>query len=235
MKSFRNILLLIIVISFSSQYNFSQELTYIQPDLGTPGFNTYVEFIAPANVKGFFGQDGFYMNNPGDSVTIELLKPEDESKVVIGPAIVSWDGRMISTQVFIKPDVTPNSHDWEQLTDEFVIELIVKVKYRGLTPPRDPNQPLVYTFYIVKPWPAITSSGGGVLGDGTLGKRSPRGGMIFENLKLNGIYTISTKDCDPVMPGNQGYLPCTMIVTNKIIGTGGSKAEISAQVAKKTV
>lgn len=233
MKSIRKIILLIIVISLSSQYNFSQELTYIQPDLGTPGFNTYVEFIAPSLVKGFFGQDGFYINNPGstnlnDSVRIELLKPDDESKIIIGPAIVSWDGRMVSAQIFIKPDVEPNSHDWEQLTDEFVIELIIKVKYRGNNPPRDPDLPLIYTFYIVKPWPAITSSGGGVLGDGVLGKRSPRGGMIFENLKLNGIYAISTADCDPVLAGNQGYLPCTIIVTNKLIGTGGSKAVISA-------
>ncbi len=233
MKSFRNILLLIIVLSFSSQNNFSQELTYIQPDIGTPGFNTYVEFIAPANIKGFFGQDGFYLNNPGDSVRVELKLPEDENKIIIGPAIVSWDGRMISSQIFIKPDVTPNSHDWEQLTNEFKIELIVKIKYRGLTPPRDPDVELKYIFYIVKPWPAITSSGGGILGEGALGKRSPRGGMIFENLKINGIYTVSTKDCDPIMPGNQGYLPCTIIVTNKLIGTGGSKAEISAAGGKE--
>ena len=151
MKSLRNILLLFIAFSFNLQNNFCQELTYMQPDLGTPGFNTYVEFIAPTNVKGFFGQDGFYLNNIGDSVRIELLKPEDESKVVIGPAIVSWDGRVISTQIFVKPDVVPNSSDWEQLTDEFKVELLVIVKYRGLTPPRAPGIPLIYEFYIVKP------------------------------------------------------------------------------------
>jgi hypothetical protein len=64
-----------------------------------------VEIIGPTTGSGNFGADGLYPNNPGDPVRVEPNTAADAAKIVVGPIVVSWSGRMIATQVFVKPGV----------------------------------------------------------------------------------------------------------------------------------
>ncbi len=96
------ILSLLFVFLLSNSTLFSQNISYIQPDIGAPGMAVYVEIIAPFDDYSNFGSDGFYMNNIGDNVYLSTARPEDADKIVFGPLSVSWDGRMISTHIFIK-------------------------------------------------------------------------------------------------------------------------------------
>ena len=74
------------------------EISYLLPDLGTPNMNTYVEVYAPHNAPdGMFGADGISLNNPGDAVRLELVNPGDSVKVIIGPLVISWRGKLLKT------------------------------------------------------------------------------------------------------------------------------------------
>ena len=188
------------------------QVAYMIPDVGAPNFGTYVEFIAPVGANQTFGSDGFYL--PTSTVKIQPLNIADTSKVIIGPAVVSWDGRVISAHVFVKPTVTPNSTLWENLNPQFVIPLVVT---------RAGQQSAPQNFYILIPTDLFSanSSPERVLGAGLLGQRSPRGAMIIENANFApDVYTVSTGDCDPNTPGNQGFLPFTLLCTGTINAVG---------------
>jgi len=194
--------------------------SYIIPDIGTPGMNTYMEIIGPYNQNGNFGTDGFYLNNSGDNVRVVCANPADTNKIVIGPVAVSWNGKMISTQMFVLPDLLPNSNDWQQLQGTYKIPLNVII---GGSVTAIPD-----TFYIVKPQSAIISSSPGSIGSGgSRGFRSRRGAMIVDSMVLNGVgaYTFDTSDCDPITPGNQGYLPVTFLSIGAI--RVGSNAKLA--------
>lgn len=188
------------------------QVAYMIPDVGAPNFGTYVEFIAPVGANQTFGTDGFYMTT--STIGIRTLNPADTSKVVIGPASVSWDGRVISAHVFVKPTITPNSSLWQNLQQQFVVPLVVT---------RAGQQSAPQNFYILIPTDLSNANSlpERVLGQGLLGQRSPRGAMIIENANLaSDIYTVSTGDCDPNTPGNQGFLPFTLLCTNRLMASG---------------
>lgn len=201
-------------------------ISYLIPDIGTPGMNTYVEVIGPHNANGNFGKDGNNLNNPGDAVRVVCANSADTSKVIFGPCVVSWNGRMISTQAFVLPNVNATSSDWQQ-----GIRIPIRVEVNGVHSNVD-------TFYIVKPQSLGVNgilSSPGALGSGTQaginwGLRSRRGAMIVDSVILsgNGTYTVSTQDCDAVTPGNQGYLPFVLISNGVIRATTGSVLSLSA-------
>jgi hypothetical protein len=205
----------ILLIVFGIFHNIAlaqPQVSYMIPDVGAPNFGTYVEFIAPTNANQTFGSDGFYLRT--STVKIEPLNIADTSKIIIGPAVVSWDGRVISAHVFVKPTVTPNSTFWENLNPQFVIPLVVT---------RAGMQSAPQNFYILIPTDLFSAnlSPERVLGAGLLGQRSPRGAMIIENANFAAAtYTVSTGDCDPNTPGNQGYLPFTLLCTGTINAVG---------------
>lgn len=212
-----------LIIALISIFEVSaQGSTYMIPDIGGANMNTYIEIIAPISENGKFGTDGFYLNNPGDVLRVEPDNPADKDKITVGPVVVSWDGRLISTQVFVHPWVKPNSTDWASLDPQFVIKLRVvynsSAKVSGLK------------FYILQPTMLgdVSSNPERILGEGTLGKRSPRGAMLFGGkVKLaNSVYTISKNDCDPVEAGNQAYLP--LFILSKGIIQGGFSTKIDA-------
>lgn len=187
-------------------------ISYIQPDIVSPGMNSYIEFIGPYNAYNNFGTDGTYYNDSNDPIKIEVVNPNDSWKVTFAPLVVSWQGRMISTQVFAHPSLKPNSWDWSLLNDEFKIK--VRVVKNGV-----PSNAV--DLYIVQPYPFgdKSTSSERVLGEGMLGKRSPRGAMIVDQMVLaNDKYFVSTNDTDPSTPGNQGYLPFILISKGSIIG-----------------
>ncbi len=219
MKTFIYTLVLFAVLVYSG---FSQPvISYITPDIVTPDYNTYFEIIGPFDKINNFGNDGFSLNNPDSDVSIVLVDPEDSALIVFGPLVVSWQGRMISGQMFVKPGVNPKQWDWELLEDKY--RIAIQVKVNGALSNVD-------SVYIVLPQPLFDISGinESVLGEGQLGKRSRRGAMIFDSLLLaDKEYRISTKDCDPQTDGNQGYLPATIIAKGKIIGTSNTLINVS--------
>lgn len=239
--------LLVLLLLWGSMGLYAQpRLAYMIPDIGTPGMNTYVEFIAEHDAFGTFGPDNtddnnstmIYLNNPGDAIRVKCTNPLDTNKVIIGPLIVSHEGRMIATQLFIHPDMKkpslyPNSWDWSQLRREFRIPIHVEIN--GVVSKSD-------TFYIVRPFEVDPKSiNEKILGQGRLGKRSPRGAMLigYDDPKKdsynvffgNGTYTVSTNDCDPYRDGNQGYLPFTLLVKGTVTGdvlNGGTIISVDA-------
>ncbi len=211
------ILIITLLISFNSLYS-QPVISYIIPDIGTPGMNTYVEFIGLYNRSGNFGSDGFYLNNQDSEVRIIFVNPEDSAKISFGPLVLSWDGRMISTQVFVHSGVNPNSDDWQKLDPQFKIPIRVQ---------RGASLSNVDTFYIVKPMKLgdVRSIPDRVIGNATtLGKRSRRGAMLVDSLILpDGDFSVSTDDVDPNSDGNQGYLPFFLLSKGNIHGSANTK------------
>jgi hypothetical protein len=184
----------------------------MQPDLGAPGMNTYIEIISPTDAKDYFGTDGYYGNNESSQVQVKPVRSEDAENIIFGPAIVSWDGRLISTQIFVSPKLEPNSSDWESLTSEFVIPIQVLINGTAL--------PDEFIFYVIKP--ADVNNSGTQL-DAVI-KRTPRGAMLFNSLTLGfgQELTFGMEDADSVLPGNQAYLPAFILVKESIIGNGAT-------------
>lgn len=213
----------LILLLFSSFTLKAQPIiSYIIPDIGTPNMNTYFEIIGPSNSIGNFGNDVFSLNNSGDNVRVEVLNPADSSKLIFGPIVVSWQGRMISGQAFVNPNVKPNTSDWFTLSNQFRIPFRVYINGKGFSN--------IDTFYIVRPQNLGNISGNAetIIGQGTLGKRSRRGAMIVDSLILGNLsYRISTNDCDPYLDathGNQGYLPFILLTK------GGIKGQINTTI-----
>jgi hypothetical protein len=217
----RFLLALAILFTFRSSQAQTPSISYLIPDIGTPGMNTYIEIIAPYNRQGSFGPDSIYTNNAGDHVQVVCTNPSDTANLTFGPVVVSWQGRVISTQVFVGNCSTPNSSDWHLLEREFAIPLSVIVG--GVASNSD-------TFYLVKPQPALIASGGGILGSGgQWGIRSKRGALLFDSIILKGgTYTVSTSDCDPIAPGNQGYLPVTILSKGPVSFLNSANLSVSA-------
>lgn len=194
---------------------YSQQISYIIPDIAAPGMGTYLEIIGPAGSSNNFGtRFGLVLFDNQSVPKIELVNPTDSSKVTFGPLNFSWDGRLISTYIFVNPDVTPNTEYWYNLRPEFKIPFRVYLSATlGYTN--------IDTIYIVKPFDLGNISGNAerILGQGTLGVRSRKGAMIVKDVTLaNAEYTISKNDCDPYKIGNQGYMPFILISTGKIQG-----------------
>ncbi len=209
------------------------KISYILPDIGAPGMNVYVEFIGPTDKLNNFGtKDTIYLNNPGDFVRVFVDDPTKSDKVVVGPVVVSWGGRMISTQIFIKETNKPTENEALKAGNEFRIPLTVEVN--GVKSNTE-------TFYIVKPYPyhngIIANPTDNVFGEGSLGKRSPRGAIIFDSLKLAPRkYTVSLADCDPSTTYNEAFLPFVLLSKGNIEGTigGTNRTIIDVSADRKT-
>lgn len=203
------------------------QISYMFPDLGTTRFGTYIEIVAPFGASGSYGTDGMYANNVQSAVRVECARPSDTSVVTIGPVSVSWNGRLISTVIFVDPLARPNSPDWRQLRTEFRIPL------RVVTSAGSSN---VDTFYVVQPWPMgdMRAESDRGFGSGRLGIRSRRGAMLVDSLIMAGspAYTVSLADCDPGTPGNQGFLPFVLLSPGVIYGQLGSVIDVGASGAQ---
>ncbi len=207
----------------------AQTISYIIPDIGSPAQNTYIEIIGPYNQDTNFGADGIYPNNSGDAVRVVCVNNADTNKIKIGPVVVSWSGKLISTQIFVMPWVNANSTDWQLLSPAFQIPLQVLLNGSNAT-----NTDM---FYIVQPQPAINTSGALILGNGGAGGiRSRRGAMIVSDFILNSgaAVTVSSTDCDPVSAGNQGFLPIHLISRGTVFVDNGASVSVNAPGGQNT-
>ncbi len=213
------ILALVFILPFIA---FSQS-HYIIPDIGAPDMAVYVEMIAPHDQKGYFGDDGFYL--PGVDTEVQINATKNSQYVTFGPMVVSWDGRVISTHIFIDRSANPTL-----TTADLAYEVIIEIT--GSTVPATRT----FNYYIVKPQSLgnngdISGINETVLGDGNLGLRSSRGAMIVDSLTLkpNTIYSVSVKDPDGnIANGNQGFFPVIILSKGPIKGNG-STISVSAQ------
>lgn len=213
------ILALVFILPFVA---FSQS-HYIIPDIGAPDMAVYVEMIAPHDQKGYFGDDGFYL--PGVDTKVQIAATKNSQYVTFGPMVVSWDGRLISTHIFIDRAANPTL-----TTATPAFEVIIEIT--GSTVPATRT----FSYYIVKPQSLgvngdISGVNENVLGDGSLGFRSPRGAMIVDSLTLKAgtTYAVSVKDPDGnISNGNQGFFPVIILSKGPIKGNG-STISISSQ------
>ena len=211
MRVLTTLILLFTAISINAE-----GIAYMLPDLGTSGMNTYVEFIAPTDEIGYFGTDGFYFSEV--NTAIELIatpRAINDKGLIFGPCVVSWDGRLLSTQIIVPPDFGSNSPDWDALSDKNIFDISIKVNGNFVgTPAQD-----VFTFYVVR---AVDRTITGTLFDDYSAngiKRSPRGAILCNSLEINTTDTISfgTDDCDPNTVGNQAFLPVVLLVKEEIL------------------
>ncbi|MCX7908993.1 MAG: hypothetical protein N2560_05690 [Ignavibacteria bacterium] len=210
--------LLLSVISIFAQ----PKISYIIPDIGTPGFGTYVEIVAPTDAFYNFGLDTIYYNNNG-RVRIVFDRSEDSQKVVVGPLVITWFGRLLSTYFFVSPNLdVPNSSDWPLLDPKFRIPFRVEVN--GVLSNPD-------TFYIVKPYSfGNLLQSNQVFGTGQLGRRSPSGALLVDNLSLSNLeYKVFLDNSITYPLKNRSYLPFIILSTNNIVGQGvNSRINVSA-------
>ncbi|HEY3874932.1 MAG TPA: hypothetical protein VGM92_05615, partial [Candidatus Kapabacteria bacterium] len=124
-KIFSSFFLALFLLTASKSQAQAPAISYLIPDIGSPATSTYIEIIAPYNRRGTYGPDSVYANNPGDAVRVICSNPSDSLKLTWGPIIVSWQGRVISTQVMVSACPVPSSTIWSQVGPEFSIPLNV--------------------------------------------------------------------------------------------------------------
>lgn len=178
----------------------SPRIRYLHPDAAAAGMSVVVEAYASPNERGSFGKDAV-----GDAAAlVELVDARDASRLVIGPTVVSWDGRLASTTFFVKPGAMPGP---------------VPVRMRVGNQVSN-----VDTFRIVVPTHYGELSGGGTIGAG----RTPRGVLVVDSLVLSsGVFTVDTSDCDRTLPGNQGFLPVTILSQGRVHVKAGATLSVS--------
>ena len=118
---------------------------------------------------------------------------------------------MISTQIFTRSSPHPNSQLWDLLQPPYRIPICVVLG--------GDIQSNTDTFYIVNSQRAINLDSTGVAGVSPWNFRSRRGTMIVDNMFMTGrgTCTVNTADCDQFTPGNQGFLPVTILTKGAIV------------------
>lgn len=180
-------------------------IRYLLPDAAAPGMNIVVGAFAGRREDGAFGKDGFH----GDSVSMELVNASDASRILVGPSVVSWNGRLVSTMIFVRPGAA-------------VGPVPLRLRIQGVASSVD-------TFFIVRPQSFGVNgvvSGGGLFTTG----RSKRGVLVVDSLILsNGVYAFDTVDIDPTTSGNQSFLPVTLLSHGRFAIDSSATLTLSAR------
>lgn len=177
--------LFVVLLSAIAASGFAQTISYTHPDAAAPGMIVYTELIGP-DIAGNFGSDGL-----GQS-TIEFVNPGDALRMIVAPTVTSSNGRVVSLVVLVPEGAQPGA-----------------IPFRILSNGQRSN---VDTFYIVQPQTLNVQPGAALGSGGQNGVRSRRNTLVVESLTLPfGTYSVSDLDPDPLTPGNQAYLPFTII------------------------
>jgi hypothetical protein len=138
-----------------------------------------VELIGDYTKPGAFGTDGLSLS------TVKLVDQADTQRVLIGPQVISWNGRMIQFMLFVRPEAQPGAV--------------------ALTVTGGVNSAY---FNIVDPLDLGVLSGNITIVAG----QSRRNTIVVDSLVLsNGTFKFPTTDIDLSEPGNQAYLPTRIL------------------------
>ncbi|MGH7404527.1 MAG: DUF2341 domain-containing protein [Candidatus Methylomirabilales bacterium] len=169
-----------VFITFGAAEVQGSAVSYFTPDAAAAGMNIPVTFV------------GSFCSAP--TVTTSSADIVVGSSIVTDAtgAVVTQDGKILSTMFFIKPDARPKTG--------------ITVTVDGTT--------LSQTFDLVipAPDPNITS------GTSSLWGRTKRGTNVLGGLTVgaSGTLTISKADTDAGTAGNQGYLPAVILVKGDV-------------------
>lgn len=187
------------------------EVRSILPDIAAAGMSVVVELRGPYENHGLFGADALLP----EGVSIVPRNPTDSTRLIIGPSILSWDGRLLSVMFFVAPDAQPGP---------VPLQLVVNG-----TPSN------TFTFTIVEPQRLGPNgdgrfTGGGVLGSGGIfGIRSPGGVIVVDSLRLrDGTYRVVADDPDQTREGWEGAMPLTILARGSVIIDSTAILSISA-------
>lgn len=200
-----------LMLLLASALHAQPQPAYMIPDIGAPGMNTYVEIIGYWTAFQTFGtQDVVYDAAYGFALVVEPANAADNARIVVGPCAVNWEGRMISTQIFVKPGAAPGRCD-------------VVVNLNGVRSAPIP-------FEIIIPQDLVVPANGtlGTGARGTANWRSPRGAMLVRSLTFQGgNVRVNTADLDFATAGIQGYLPLVLLAQRSIT-MGTTSLDLSA-------
>ncbi|MGH7410861.1 MAG: DUF2341 domain-containing protein, partial [Candidatus Methylomirabilis sp.] len=169
-----------VFITFGAAEAQGSSVSYFSPDAATAGMHVPVTFVG--------------------SFCVAPAVTTSSSDIVVGPsiltdatgAVVTQDGKVLSTMFFVKPDARPKT---------------------GITVSLD-GQALSQTFDLVVPAPDpnVTS------GTSSLWGRTKRGTNVLGGLTVGSgaTLTISKADTDGAAGGNQGYLPAVVLVKGDV-------------------
>jgi len=177
------------------------QIAYMQPDAASPGMTIALELLAPASLVNNFGSDGLAIA----STSIVFENPQDTNRVIVGPIVTSWNGRLLQVPLIILPNAS-------------IGPLAFHVKVGNSVSATD-------TFSIVRASGAISIFGGAILGSGSFtGNLSNGNTMVVQSIKLSGdpglgaLYLLS--NVDSAVLGNRRYLPITILSEGPITVDG---------------
>jgi hypothetical protein len=184
---------MILLAFFCTSASAQLPIATIQPDAVASGMTIALEIMARASDSGAFGKDGLQVAG----TSVELLDPADSNRIILGPIVTSWNGRLIQVAVI----VLPTAH---------IGPLPFRVRTANSVTLSD-------TLNIVIPSSNISVSGGAILGDGNFGLLSRRNTLVVDSMRLSNApqaganFIFSTIDPDPQTPGNTRYLPVIVL------------------------
>jgi hypothetical protein len=174
-----------------------QRIAHVQPDALGPGMTIAMEVLAPAKDTGAFGIDGIYL----PSSKILLQNPSDTNKIVLGPIVVSWNGRVLQVPILAKSDAKQGKIFFQILTGNKRSE--------------------VGAFEILRPQPKLSIYGGAILGTGNFGAFSFSGNgntIVTDGVDFSGsgdfdrgVFIFSKINKDSLSSGNPHYHPVTLL------------------------
>lgn len=152
-----------------------------------------MEVLAPAKDTLAFGTDGVYL----PSSKILLLNPNDSLRIIFGPVIISWNGRVLQVPVMAISNV-PGPIRFKILTGK--------------------KQSAIAAFDLQQPHPKISISGSATLGDTSFALFSFNGignTIVADEIELLGsgigVYNFYKEDDGTSLSGNPHYHPVTLL------------------------
>ncbi len=97
----RHLSFIIIALAVAIPLRAQVPIVTMRPDCAAPGMNVVVEVLIPAADERLLGIDAL---NSG--VSVNLINRSDTNRVTLGPAIVSWNGRVMQIPIFVLPNAT---------------------------------------------------------------------------------------------------------------------------------
>lgn len=168
------------------------QIADMRPDAASPGMTIALELLAPASLANNFGTDGLA---PAQT-SIVFENPQDTNRVIVGPIVTSWNGRLMQVPLIIVPNAS-------------IGPLAFHVQVGSRVSQSD-------TFSIVRPSAPISIFGGAILGVAPFAAGLTKGNtMVVQSISLSGSpasgtnYFFSTADSSAA--GNRRFLPITLL------------------------